>query len=413
MGRGWQFQWAGNYRVFVYLGILFLVAEILLLLVPRARGWIASRAARLASLGVSILFASIVGSLVLPWIYPTTDFHLRPPGARYEYDPNPFVYHGVTGLAHSTYNSQGVRGDEMPPRGEAYRILCVGGSSTECYFLDDGESWPARLEALLNGQGRRKTWVGTAAVSEMASGHHARFIEQSKLVGEVDCLVVLVGGNDLLRLLLDLDDGNTPPPLWLGSHLMELVRVTWSAWNARLGAGFVADRTGEKLAIARKGPGTDPNGQPPANPRYRERELDLPASLAKYAGNLRRLIDAARKRGVRVVLVTQPTLWDDLLSPQAVKRLHVARVVPYPREWDLLVPYELANLMRRYNQTLQQVCLETGAEYVDAATPMAGQEQYFHDDLHLNEKGCDHFAEILARFFEEQPGTPSSTTDAK
>ncbi|MFO0946550.1 MAG: SGNH/GDSL hydrolase family protein [Planctomycetota bacterium] len=403
MQRGWQFRWAGNYRLFVYLSVLFLAVELIAWLIPATRRRIGARVGQWASLGISVFLGVILGNLILPWIYPTSEFHLRPANAVYEYDPNPFIYNGVNGLARSSYNSQGVRGEEMPPRNEAYRILCVGGSTTECYFLDDSENWPAKLQKLLNDSGSGKTWVGTAAVSEFASGHHAQFVERSKLAGEVDCLVVLVGGNDLLRLLLDLDDGSTPPPLWLRSNLMELVRVTWSAWNASFGAGFVADRTGEKLSVARKGPGNEADGRPPVNPRYRERPLDVPASLERYANNLRQLIHAAKQRGVRVVLVTEPSLWDDLLSPQAVKRLHVSRVVPYPRDWDLLVPYQLADLMHRYNQTLQRICLETGAEHVDAATPMDGQEPYFYDDLHLNEKGCEQLATILADYLKNHP----------
>ena len=65
-----------------------------------------------------------------------------------------------------------MRGDEITGQHD-YRILAVGGSTTECLFLDQDESWPAVLQRLLNGIGDEPhVWVGDIGVSVRATKHH-------------------------------------------------------------------------------------------------------------------------------------------------------------------------------------------------------------------------------------------------
>jgi hypothetical protein len=46
-------------------------------------------------------------------------------------------------------NSFGERGSEPPPVENTFRILAAGGSSVECYFLDQETAWPALVEKRL------------------------------------------------------------------------------------------------------------------------------------------------------------------------------------------------------------------------------------------------------------------------
>jgi len=53
-------------------------------------------------------------------------------------------------VIHST-NSLGFRGPEPPADGIDHHlsIIAVGGSTTECYYLPDGSTWPERLQTML------------------------------------------------------------------------------------------------------------------------------------------------------------------------------------------------------------------------------------------------------------------------
>ena len=46
-----------------------------------------------------------------------------------------------------------------------YRILTLGGSSTECLVLDQTEAWPQLLQDRLNETNKYQVWVGNAGQS--------------------------------------------------------------------------------------------------------------------------------------------------------------------------------------------------------------------------------------------------------
>src|SRR5690606_38437774 len=108
---------------------------------------------------------------------------------------------GIEGESHYRANSLGIRGPEWPARDAALRILCVGGSTTECVRLDDRETWPQQLAASLAERpaaGLGAVWVGDVGRSGYSTRAHVELMENAELLAQVDWLVFLVGVNDLL-----------------------------------------------------------------------------------------------------------------------------------------------------------------------------------------------------------------------
>lgn len=351
-----------------------------------AQFWLASDAGL-----IGLLFSEIV----LAGFLPAASFHCRPPRAVYNFDPDYALMPGVNGPARSTMNDQGLRGEKRPEGG--YRILCLGGSTTECLYLDDRECWPDLLGKCLRESVAQNIWVGSAAVTDFASGHHERFLEQSRIVSAVDCVIVLVGANDVARMIFGLDAGDASPPFWLRLRAIEFLK---QIWNVRLGKGLIVDYDGTVLLGKRRlreiGP---PLG-----------ELDEKRALNAYADRLRRLVQAARRRGVRLVLVTQPVLWDYQLPALVQERLLLARMKPQPRAWAYLRPGTLRDAMDRFNLRLKAVAAESGAEIIDAAPQMSSAANYFYDDYHFSEQGCREFARLLCDHLSPTIPKPRSET---
>ena len=110
-----------------------------------------NRAARILASIVLFLVASAaalgVSELVLRQIQPPWDgktYYLWQPGLYRTLRPSADVMPGVTGDAHFIVNSDGFRGDERGSAGQR-RILALGGSTTECLYLDQDEAWPQVL----------------------------------------------------------------------------------------------------------------------------------------------------------------------------------------------------------------------------------------------------------------------------
>jgi lysophospholipase L1-like esterase len=124
--------------------------------------------------------------------------------------PSPGIMPGVEGESRYITNSEGIRGQELTPD-FTYRILSVGGSTTECLYLDQDEAWPQLLQSGLN-EGRRahKVRVGNVGRSGLNSRDHIvqlrHLLEQYR---NIDAVVLFVGVNDMASRLRQ--DANYDP----------------------------------------------------------------------------------------------------------------------------------------------------------------------------------------------------------
>jgi hypothetical protein len=180
--------------------------------------------------------------------------HRWAPNFQGQFEPSPKRMPGIRGPTRFTTNGQGVRGPEMPPRPEAIRILCIGGSTTECLYLDDAKSWPYLVMARLNEQGStRRVWVGNIGRSGASTIEHGQFARRSELMNEIDWLIVFSGVNDYLRYVNGTLDLAQRAPLWARSATWESMVAAWQAYRWRTGKPDITfeDREGSVYDLRR------------------------------------------------------------------------------------------------------------------------------------------------------------------
>lgn len=389
VNRGWSPRSIGSFRL-IPLAVAALVASIVLLFcMPAVRRIAGARWRHCWLLAAAFLGAFLVADGLVQSVCPQPDFHRRVAGADYVFQPNSAVMPGVDGTAHTRFNAWGLRGPAIEDAGAKRRVLCIGGSTTECLYLDDSEAWPAVAMTRLDAAGR-PTWIAATAGGDLSTGDHLRFISDAEAIGQVDCLVLMPGANDLMRFLLRLGADAHRPPVWYDSNLTSAAR---QLWNGKLRHGFVWDRTGQELARMQSDR---------AIPAWHA-AASLDAELEAYRGRLRAIALAARSRGVRLVMITQPVLWDDFLTELSYRMMRFARMMPTPREWEYLRPGNLRELIDRYNDALVDICREERIEAIDASSAMSGQGQYFYDDYHLSEAGCAKLGELVSSWLLEHP----------
>src|SRR5262245_12374746 len=88
---------------------------------------------RLLLSGFSAVIALLIGEAVLQFALSSMlgkEYHLMPPNHRTVFRPRPGIMPGISGDSNFVTNSNGIRGDEFRTQ-DAYRILAVGGSTTE------------------------------------------------------------------------------------------------------------------------------------------------------------------------------------------------------------------------------------------------------------------------------------------
>jgi lysophospholipase L1-like esterase len=393
--------------------------------------------ARQVALNASIAVLAGIAALALcegalRWILPAPSrYYVLWPGFRAEFHPDPAVIPGVRGSAAYSVNADGLRARPFGQPDEEYRILAVGGSTTECPYLDDAETWPSLLETMLprTGDGRLP-WVGSVGRSGLNARDHV--VEAKYLLPQypsIDAVVVLVGINDLTVALAQGDDYARPPPIhqpeaeqrqirrafaitpgplhrpqtemlmasgapwYKGTALYQLAKRVRYAVAARLNTSdLIQDDSGRSYEAWRE--------RRRNAPQYRDNLPDLGAALAEYAATLNAMIDIAEARDVHMVLVTQPTLWHAGLSPTASNRLWLGGVGRFQQEQaeTYFTVRALSEAMARFNATLLDVCESRELECLDLANRVPRDTSVFYDDAHFTELGARTVARELARF---------------
>ncbi len=130
-------------------------------------------AASLLLAAASVALTLAAAELALRAVAPAPDhFGVWPAHLDLTLHPAPGVLPGVEGPSRFTTNADGLRAEARRPE-HAYRILAIGGSTTESLYLDDAETWPRLLQQRLGAlRGRADVWVGNAGKSGLNSRHH-------------------------------------------------------------------------------------------------------------------------------------------------------------------------------------------------------------------------------------------------
>ncbi len=364
--------------------------ELLLLFVTTAIGWSA------------LEFGS---HLIEQRIRPAAPFHTRGANIHDIHHPDPKHIFGISGPAHFTTGPDGVRAPAPSRAEQTTRILSIGGSTTECVYLDDTKTWPALLEQQLPDN---TIWVGNVGISGFYTRDHIRFLEKSPLMKSTALLVVQPGINDLWRFLAREEnytnfarfeaasvapDGETIPPpkphrpLWTHSRVIQLfhtLRADAPPPEVREGIG------GLEYQIRR---------EKRASAALVDQLPDLTDGLKGYRRRIQTMIDRCKERGVPVLFTTQPVLWRDDLPPEVAARCWFG----WLEDGRYLTLGVLRSGMDQYNNALLNVCRDANVPCVDLS-PMNGEAAYFYDDCHFTEEGAVNVANLVAPALAELLG---------
>ncbi|UCE59459.1 MAG: hypothetical protein JSU63_18695 [Phycisphaerales bacterium] len=358
------------------------------LLIRKVRAWVGAKASKLMLCTCTLVMAWLVAELVVGAFFEDAiDFHTRGQNLQVIVRPDPALMPGLRREVRYTTNSRGVRGPEFPPRADAYRILCVGGSTTECNYMDDEDTWFRLIMNRLNAEeGMQPVWVGGVGYAGYTTREHIHFIRESSLAKEVDCIVSLIGVNDFQSFLAPLrrEWDDVAQPIWRRSRVIDGMRVV-----ARKLAPWpnlaINDVTGDVYTLRRQ--------------RRRSMELvdtlpDLTEALRDYKQRIRAMAELADKLSVRLVFATQPYVWRDDLPPEVKSRLWFG----WMKGEKSLSINKLRIGMELFNQALVSVCNEIGVPCIDLSH-LNGNESLYIDDCHFTIAGTRTVADALATWF--------------
>ena len=402
----------------LYLGLVGIVLSVL----TRTQAVRIAQQAALMGFGLAIGLG--LGEVGLRVVMPSAPYLILPQHVRWAFDPVPGVMPGISGVSVYTTHAIGVRGDPYTSEGR-YAILAVGGSTTECVYLDDAEAWPHLLQQQLNAPGSEpRVWVGNVGRSGHGVVEHLYALRHFVPQFRFDAVVVVVGINDLAPALRDpahydawtFDPDNDLRFLHRSFVQRPLVDAAvrrsfpenLASWNL-IEKGFwrvfhptvrlyTEDEAGlhyiERRRLRQEAP------------RLIDTVPDLSAALDRYERNLKALIDAARMQQVRLILATQPAIWHESLSNEAERLLWLGYFGEVQLPSGRYTMPVLTQGLALFNQKLLEVCRATGTECLDLAAALNGDEGAFYDDVHFNEQGAQKVADVLADYLKTSPAAP-------
>jgi hypothetical protein len=335
------------------------------------------------------------------------------PYTHFEITPDPKVLPQLTACTTFKANSLGLRGREMPNNGRVFRVVTCGGSAVECFSLDEGEAWPALIEAHLSRpESKAALGVDEVHVLNLAKSGFTnealgylvpRVLDR---VGPIDVLTITTGTSAVNAWT----KAGTPPfaqspgRAWDDIHwhsetgwglapttcaLAEIVRRI-QHWRTR--PVIALRNTGGALAAGRRAR--------MHAAEMREVTPDPQAWVADYEASLAALVQAASRYADRVVLLRQS--WFDAPHPTAQEQSQFWHgfVGDSPAgDRKIFYSYEaFSRLMAETDAANIRVARRLGIETIRLADAVAPTLENYYDQIHYTPAGARRVAAFVAQY---------------
>ena len=286
-----------------------------------------------------------------------------------------------------TKNNLGFRG-APPPRDfrDCLTLITIGGSTTECFYLSDGRTWPDLLGQTLSREFHR-VWVNNAGLDGATTYRHLILMEDYIVTLQPKVVLFLVGINDVGTGDIEAAEKKQVHVLRQATRAV-LYRSEVYALGQNLYRFFVAQGRGLHHTEIDLRPARVLERLPAGAATRLLRDYDT-NSLPFFAQRLEKLIKVCRDHGIEPVLITQPTLYGPGVDP--VTGVNLA-AVKLGKDLNGGLMFQAVEL---YNGTTRQVAKKHGVLLIDLARELPRDSAYYYDYLHYTEPGAAAVARII------------------
>jgi lysophospholipase L1-like esterase len=288
-----------------------------------------------------------------------------------------------------TKNNLGFRGAPPPPDfKDDLTIVTIGGSTTECFYLSDGRTWPDLLGQELSRNFRR-VWVNNAGLDGATTYRHIILLEDYLIKLRPKVVLFLIGINDVGAGNLDqtgTQRGSYLKKLWRGLlYRSEVYSLEQNLYHYLIAQSRGLRHTEINLKQAKT------LDLPPEGLESQTLQAYRRNSLPFFAQRVEKLVRLCRAHGIEPVLITQPTLYGPGLDPITGVNLATIKVQDH---FNGLMMYDVIEL---YNAVTRQVAQKDGVLLIDLARELPRNSAYYYDYLHYTEPGASKVAAIIDR----------------
>jgi hypothetical protein len=291
-----------------------------------------------------------------------------------------------------TKNSLGFRGAPPPADFQDYlTIITIGGSTTECFYLSDGRTWPDILGHKLS-RAFKRVWINNAGLDGATTYRHLILLEDYLIKLRPKVGLFLIGINDVGAgdiAAAEQRQGHYLKRMWRAL----LYRSEVYCLEQNLYHYLIAQSRGlrhQEIDLRKVGT-LDHIPAVTAQARLQDYRTN---SLPFFAARVEKLIKSCRDHGIEPVLITQPTLYGPGIDP--VTGVNLA-TVKLGNHLNGGLMFQIVNL---YNEVTRQEAQSHRVLLIDLAREMPRNSAYYYDYLHYTETGAAEVAGIVDRRLE-------------
>ncbi len=370
----------------------------------------------------SLLLSAVTAEYLLRLCYPQNDnLYVWQPNLHHTFRPDSSIFCGVGGEKNFSINSQGFRGEEFENNSNG-KYLCLGGSTTECLYLDDKETWFHQLSIISRSEHRDETnhQLSIGSIGKSGCTTRENFIQLKYFVpqlGKINGVILMVGLNDLMKRLSQdwLFDGNFKfTPELENKFVNEIFLSTKNetVWWRRLQLFQLVQKFLHRTEKVEWENVQDDKGEIYKTWREHRQHAsliidslpDLTSALNEYERNLQLIYDETQKQKIKLVLINQATSYKDSMNELENNLLWMGGIGEFQQEKNhaYYSTGALNQAMGMYNERMKNFCAtHPQIKFIDLASQLPKDTSVFYDDCHFNESGARKVAKIISKSFSD------------
>lgn len=273
-----------------------------------------------------------------------------------------------------TKNNLGFRGPELNTDSNKLKIICMGGSSTECYFLNDGKDWPSLLAGKLKEM-NQGIWVNNAGFSGKTIVDHLALLKKPVLKIKPD-YIFLMCGLDNIGQQIKKNKFIEKSRLDAFFHFFELPKLVKNPGKNEVAPSF-------KLLDLNNAEMLEMSDSLVLQRIAKEQML-----INDYRSYLQEFADVCKANNIQLVLISEVILFGE--ERDLVSDVHLENI----RIGDINGRTE-ALLLKQYNKTTYEIAEINQLPFINLSARLPKDSRFFYDGFHFTNEGAEMVSTII------------------
>ena len=275
-------------------------------------------------------------------------------------------------------NSLGMRGPELDGS-EKLKIICMGGSTTECFYLNDGKDWPNLLGSEIK-KVFPSSWLNNAGMEGQSSLGNLQMLKKYAVKLKPNYIILMCGLNDMgLEVPSHFDENKSIFKkvydfLEIPSTIVNIVRAG-KAKESGLNQPYLLD-----LSKAATFPMAD-------SAIYKRLEIEK-KYLYAYRARLSEFAKICIENKIKLIFVSQSILFsdeNDLYSNAYLGDIKTGDINGKTRGY----------ILKMYNKVTFDFAESMQIPYVNLAARLPKDSRFFYDGCHFTNDGSEITSGII------------------